>query len=210
MRAVVFSAFAILGTAASAIPAHADVIVRDHRDPVVRVRVAPPVVRTEVRVVAPSHRHVWVPGYWNWQGGRHVWVGGRWSLPPVEGQTWVEPRWVNEGGEWIFYGGYWSEAPRYAPPPGTVVVPASTPRPVVREEPWVVDREPPPPQQEERPEPPSPRHVWITGYWGWSGHEHVWISGHWEAERPGWYWADGHWERHGHHYRWHPGHWRHR
>src|SRR5262245_51669278 len=75
--------------------------------PAVRVRVAPPVVRREVRVVAPSPRHVWVGGYWAWQGRRHVWIAGHWELPPAPNQMWVEARWVLENGEWVFYPGYW-------------------------------------------------------------------------------------------------------
>src|SRR6478672_7023287 len=54
--------------------------------PGVRVRVAPPAARVEVRVAAPSPRHVWIPGYWEWQGGRHVWIVGRWELPPAPNQ----------------------------------------------------------------------------------------------------------------------------
>jgi hypothetical protein len=27
---------------------------------------------------------------------------------------------------------------------------------------------------------PSPRHVWISGYWVWRGGRHEWIAGHWE------------------------------
>jgi hypothetical protein len=206
MRAFVLSAFAVLGvagvTAVAEPAAKADVIVRDHRDqPGVRVHVAPPVVRTEVRVRAPSTRHVWVPGYWNWQRGRHVWTGGRWRLPPTRGQIWVEPRWVNEGGDWVFYNGYWGEAP------GAPVVVVAAPPP---EERWEVEVAPPPRRSEERPPPPERGQVWIRGYWGWDGTQHVWAPGHWEAGRPGWVWAPGRWERHGHHWRWQPGRWRHR
>jgi len=73
----------------------------------VHIRVAPPVVREEVRVAAPSPRHVWVPGYWRWGGRRHVWVSGRWALPPRGYHVWIEPRWVTEGGVYVFHPGYW-------------------------------------------------------------------------------------------------------
>lgn len=217
MKRFVLAALALLGvTTVASPPARADVVVRDHRaEPGVRVRVAPPVVRTEVRVAAPSGRHVWVPGYWGWQGGRHVWYGGRWQLPPVEGQVWVEPRWANEGGEWVFYNGYWSEprpgtivvgpAPQPAPPPGPP--PGPPPPPQVVEQEWDVEGPPPPVRAEDRPPPPGPRFVWVNGYWGWTGREHAWVPGHWEAGRPGFFWAQGRWVRHGHHWRWHPGHW---
>ena len=78
------------------------------RQPVVRVRVAPPPVRVEVQPVRPSVRHVWAPGYWNWVGGRHVWVAGVWTLPRVTGQVWVAPSWVNLNGEWVLQAGHWA------------------------------------------------------------------------------------------------------
>src|SRR5262245_9298433 len=56
------------------------------RGPGVRVRMAPPPMRVEVRPMAPSPRHVWAPGYWQWRGGRHVWMAGSWIVPPVVGQ----------------------------------------------------------------------------------------------------------------------------
>src|SRR4051812_49402716 len=44
--------------------------------PGVRVGVAPPPARVEVRPVAPSRAHVWIPGHWAWRHGAHVWIGG--------------------------------------------------------------------------------------------------------------------------------------
>lgn len=208
MRSFVLSAFAALGLAsATAASARADVIVRDHRErrdvASVRIRTAPPVIRTEVRTRAPSPRHVWVPGYWNWRGGRHVWTGGRWRLPPTRGLAWIEPRWVNEGGEWVFYDGYWgSEQPVASTPP---------PGPPIGEDRWESDYAPPPVPREEAP-PPAPDRgmVWIRGYWGWDGRQHVWVPGRWEASRPGWVWSPGRWVRYGHHWRWRAGRWTHR
>jgi hypothetical protein len=238
MRVFAFSAFALLGLTAAAPAARADIVVRDHRlDTVVRVRVAPPAIRTEVRVAAPSPQHSWVPGYWGWEGTRHVWVGGRWEIPPAAGQVWIEPRWVNEGGEWVFYPGRWN-APQAVMPPGTVVVPSGpapqpvyvqpapqpvyvqpapqpvvvqpAPQPVYEEREWHVDVAPPPPRAEQPPPPPGPGYMWVGGYWGWSGREHVWIGGHWEVERRGEMWVPGHWEHHGHDWWWRPGHWQRR
>src|SRR5262249_40884517 len=83
--------------------------------PGVRVRVAPPARRVEVRVAAPSPRHVWIRGYWLWEGGHHVWIAGHWEVPPMVGQVWVEPQWVQEGGEWVFYPGHWEAAAVPAP-----------------------------------------------------------------------------------------------
>jgi len=84
--------------------------------PVVRVRVAPPALRTEVRMMAPSRaisgRRITVV-----QGGRHSWVAGHWDLPPAPSQVWVEARWVNPSGEWLFYPGYGLRgAPRHRRP----------------------------------------------------------------------------------------------
>jgi YXWGXW repeat-containing protein len=198
--------------------AGAQVRVRDHRAPtvvvrpapMVRVHVAPPVARTEVRVAAPSPRHVWVPGYWAWRGSRHVWVSGRWRLPPGPTRVWVEPRWVSEGGQWVFYDGYWGETAAVAPAavPAAPLPPASMTPPPPVEENWVVEVAPPAPQVERPPPAPSPNHVWIAGYWGWDGRHHVWIPGRWEAPRAGYVWVPGNWEHHKKHWRWHQGYWR--
>ena len=60
----------------------------EHRPgPLYRARMAPPPMRAEVRPMAPSPRHVWVGGYWGFEGGRHAWVGGRWELPPQPGRV---------------------------------------------------------------------------------------------------------------------------
>ena len=73
-----------------------------------KVSVAPPQPRVEPKPVAPSARHTWIPGYWNWTGQNHVWVTGAWNLPPQQNVAWVEPQWVNEGGAWLFFEGQWS------------------------------------------------------------------------------------------------------
>jgi hypothetical protein len=90
------------------------------------------------------------------------------------------------------------------PAPATVVVP--------REEPIVeVVAAPPPPRREvivER-ERPSPRHVWVAGYWAWRGGRHVWVSGHWELPpRPGMVWIAPRWEHRGGGYVFVSGRWR--
>ena len=43
----------------------------------------------------------------------------------------------------------------------------------------VVDRKPPAPRSEAVPPQPSARHVWIPGWWGWSGEAFAWRPGHW-------------------------------
>jgi hypothetical protein len=79
-----------------------------------------------------------------------------------------------------------------SPPPGPV---------------YVVDR-PPPERVEVIPVAPSPRYVWVSGYWSrdrqawnwvpgrWVRPEsryRAWEPGHWARNRWGWYYIDGHW-----------------
>jgi hypothetical protein len=174
------------------VPGRRPVVVVQRR-PVVRLHVAPPAVRSEVRVVAPSPRHTWIPGYWGWRRGRHYWIAGRWTLPPAAGRIWIEPRWVNEAGVWVFYDGYWSAG-------------AAAPPAVVEQE-WDVDVAPPPVQVEQQPPPPSPEYFWVPGNWFWDGHRHTWTPGHWEQRRSGYGFVPGHWEARGHRWHWIPGHW---
>ena len=48
-----------------------------------------------------------------------------------------------------------------------------------RKEKYRVAVAPPKPVAEPRPEAPSPRHVWVPGYWSWSNERHIWVSGMW-------------------------------
>lgn len=147
---------------------------------VVRITVAPPAPRVEARPVAPSPRHLWVPGHWGWRGGRHDWVVGRYVVPPAAGRTWVEARWANEGGQWVFYDGHWAPgvvvvqpAPAVvvqpAPPPRAVIVqPAPPPRVVV------VQPAPPPRAVVVQPAPPPPVVVHPGRGPGWKGKGKGW------------------------------------
>src|SRR5947209_4340462 len=96
-----------------------------HAQPIaqgVRVTVAPPPVRAEVRPSAPSERHQWIPGHWAWRNGAHVWIPGYYTLPPAEGYHWVHARWVKEGGGWVYFEGHWAlnqpTQPSYVYDPG--------------------------------------------------------------------------------------------
>src|SRR3954467_3391946 len=72
---------------------------------IVNVRIAPPAPRVEVVPARPSRRHVWVRGYWGWDGYHHVWVPGHY-VAARHGYTYVEPRWRPAGrGHWRFHGG---------------------------------------------------------------------------------------------------------
>ena len=48
-----------------------------------------------------------------------------------------------------------------------------------RKEKYRVAVAPPKHVVERRPEAPSPRHVWVPGYWTWTVDRHVWVSGMW-------------------------------
>ncbi len=61
-----------------------------------------------------------------------------------------------------------------------------------------------------RPAPPSPRYVWVEGYWRWSPrrHKHVWVRGTWRMPPPHHEtWVPGHWEQDDDEWEWEEGHW---
>lgn len=71
------------------------------------VRFGPPPPRREVVVVRPSPRHVWVPGYYRYQGNRYAWTSGRWMAPPRARAVWVPGYWAPRRGGYVWVGGYW-------------------------------------------------------------------------------------------------------
>jgi len=165
----------------------------------VEVMQAPPPPQVEVQGVAPSPRHVWTPGYWQWNGQRHVWNGGHWVEPPQVGMVYDAPRWENRGGRYFFNDGRWRMGA--APPPNVVYEPPPPPPTVIE-----VQAAPPAPIVEVRPAMP-PNGVWIPGYWQWNGQRHMWISGRWSAGRPGMRWEPDHWVRTDRGYRMEHGRW---
>lgn len=70
------------------------------------VKVAPPQPRKELIVARPSPNHVWIAGFWKWEGTKHVWVDGHW-VEGRPGYVWVPGHWkkVPVGWEWIE--GHW-------------------------------------------------------------------------------------------------------
>jgi hypothetical protein len=152
--------------------------------------VAPPPPQVEVQGVAPSPRHVWVPGFWQWNGSRHVWSRGHWSEPPQVGMTYEAPKWVQEGGKYRFEDGRWQVAPT-----ANVVVyePPAAPQEAL------IETAPPAPIVEVRPAGPA-NGVWIPGYWHWNGSRHSWVGGRWSAAKAGMRWEPDHWVRSGNRY----------
>jgi hypothetical protein len=55
----------------------------------------------------PRAGHVWVNGYWRWNGARHVWVKGHWVVAR-RGYHYVPESWVNVNGRWVFHPGHWA------------------------------------------------------------------------------------------------------
>jgi hypothetical protein len=67
---------------------------------------------------------------------------------------------------------------------------------------------PPPPIPETQGAAPSPQHVWVGGYWTWSGAQYTWTQGHWEVpQQQGNAWEAPAWENQGGRYRFRPGRW---
>ena len=96
---------------------------------------------------------------------------------------------------------------RDRPPRETVYVD----QPAYAEQPqYVIVREAPPPIiVEHRPPPPGPGHIWIDGYWNWSGQRYAWQGGHYAVPpRERAVWVAPRYERHEQGYRYTPGQWR--
>ncbi|MES2261179.1 MAG: YXWGXW repeat-containing protein [Pseudomonadota bacterium] len=135
---------------------------------------APPPPRFESVPVA-RRGHVWVPGYWNWDGNRHVWLGGHWEAERV-GYQFRRAEWVRDRDGWRLDRGGW-------------IVVNAQPVPV-----GYVNIAPPPPRHEIVPHP-RPGYLWSPGYWEWRGHRHEWITGSWVRERPGYAYSQARWEQ---------------
>ncbi len=73
----------------------------------VYVRVAPPAAIVETVPVAPSPRHIWVPGYHRWDGRAYVWFPGRYVLPPRANVVWVPGHWASHRRGWYWIEGHW-------------------------------------------------------------------------------------------------------
>ncbi|MBC8044986.1 MAG: YXWGXW repeat-containing protein [Rhizobacter sp.] len=67
----------------------------------------PPAERVEVRVVAPSPRHVWIDGHWARRRGDWDWVPGHWDAPPRERAVWERGHWKQTRRGYVWVDGYW-------------------------------------------------------------------------------------------------------
>lgn len=68
---------------------------------------------------------------------------------------------------------------------------------------------PPAPRHEVIITRPGPNHVWVPGYWRWSGRDYVWVGGVWQLPpRPRAVWVPGHYRRVPGGHVWIEGHWR--
>lgn len=168
------------------------------------VSAPPPPPQPEVIFERPTPVHVWIQGHWRWRDGRHVWIPGRWETPPRQNAIWVSARWEMRGNQYVFVEGFWRDTAIVSspPPPPPVVVTQAPPQQVI------VMAPPPQPRREVVYVRPSPRHVWIPGYWAWRGGRHVWIAGHYELPPRGYaHWREPRWERRGGNYVFFEGHW---
>ncbi len=73
---------------------------------------APPPPKVEAPPAAPVATVVWVPGFWQWDGGTWIWIAGAYQLRPTASLSWRAPAWQPRGtihvlvpGAWIRVGG---------------------------------------------------------------------------------------------------------
>ncbi|BET68205.1 hypothetical protein ASA1KI_31230 [Opitutales bacterium ASA1] len=72
----------------------------------------------------------------------------------------------------------------------------------------VVQQMPPTPPAESPTARPSSRHVWVAGYWSWTGGRYEWVRGQWVVPPvAGATWVPPRWEPEGTGYRFYDGYW---
>ena len=68
---------------------------------------APPTMIVETRPYRPAGGHIWVDGYWVWNGRGYSWQPGHWEIPPRGYQVWVSPRYQRHDRGYHYTPGYW-------------------------------------------------------------------------------------------------------
>lgn len=71
------------------------------------VSVRPPRAIVEFRSEAPGPDHVWIEGYYRWDGNSYGWVPGHWERVPSGRRHWVPGRWRSYRGQWYWVEGHW-------------------------------------------------------------------------------------------------------
>ncbi len=78
----------------------------DYDSAEVQVHRPPPAAVFEYRAPAPGPGHLWVDGYWDWNGYDWFWLRGYW-VSGRPGYVFVRPNVVAVGGRWVYRRGYW-------------------------------------------------------------------------------------------------------
>jgi len=73
----------------------------------VYVRIGPPAPRVERRPPPPTRRHVWVDGFYRWDGRAYVWAPGYWAVPPRARARWVPGHWAHRRRGYYWIDGRW-------------------------------------------------------------------------------------------------------
>ena len=67
----------------------------------------PPPTRVEVIPVAPSARHVWIPGHYVRRGRNYLWVNGFYQVTPARYSAWVPGQWRQSRRGPVWVEGHW-------------------------------------------------------------------------------------------------------
>ncbi len=177
----------------------------------IEVTVAPPPMRAEQQSPMPGPGHVWVGGYWNWNGSQYAWTPGQWQAPPQQGQVWEAPQWRQYGDRWRFGRGGWRAriGGMGGMPPQEM--PIQQPQPYIGQPqgPIEVTVAPPPMRAEQQTPMPGPGYMWVAGYWNWNGSQYAWTPGQWQAPpQQGQVWEAPQWRQYGDRWRFGRGGWR--
>jgi len=68
----------------------------------------PPPMVNEVIVVAPSPRHVWMPGYYSYDRGNYVFINGSYRVPPRGRTSYVQGNWQHTSKGYKRNKGHWN------------------------------------------------------------------------------------------------------